>query len=233
MSKLIVYEPVYGSFFFKTDELTNAKNAVKARLGETVFKQGYSAQDPAGVTQALKVAYAEAGIKPITPQGLITGVELKQTSDGTNHYQQLWISLSAGEDLMAISVDLGSDVAKRLLAKLNSVDTSSPVKLSAWATIENRNGRSFINHCVSIKSADGMEIPAVSGLFAQAKANADKVLELVGSSDKAVVDSVRKAEQTKVFLKQLEIVQAKFAQVVDTSPNKEPGVVVAAVEPSF
>lgn len=233
MSKLAIYEPTFGAFFFKTDELTNAKNAVKARLGETVFKQGYSANDPAGVTQALKVAYAEAGIKPLAPQGRITGVELKQTSDGTNQYQKLWISMDTGEDQFAISVDLSSDVAKRLLAKLNSVDTNSPVKLSAWATIENRNGRNFINHCVSIKSADGVEIPAVSGLFAQAKANADKVLELVGSSDKAVVDSVRKAEQTKVFLKQLELVQAKFADAVDTGPVQMPEPVAAVAEPSF
>ena len=65
---------------------TNCRNAVKNRLGETIFKQGYSAQDPNGITQALKVVYTEAGIKPITPQGLLTGVELKNTSEGTSHY---------------------------------------------------------------------------------------------------------------------------------------------------
>lgn len=52
-------------------------------------------------------------------------------------------------------------MAKRLLARLNGVDIAKPVKLFAWATIESRNGRSFINHCVSVKGSDGVEIPAV------------------------------------------------------------------------
>ena len=233
MSSLCVYDPVFGAFFIKTDAWTNCRNAVKNRLGETVFKQGYSATDPNGITQALKTAYAEAGIKPLTPQGRITAVDLKHTSDGTNQYQKLWISMDLADDQITISVDLGSDVAKRLLAKLNSVDTQSTVKISAWATTEVRNGRSFINHCVSIKGADGVEIPAVSGLFAQAKANADKLLEMLGTADKAVIESVRKAEQGKVFMAQMELIRAKFVNNSVDTANAEPESAPKVTEPSF
>lgn len=203
MSKLCVYDPIYGAFFKKTAEYDSIRAGVRSAIGEETFKRGYSDLDPSGATKALGDAFFKANIKPVTPTGIISSVGYTETDDGAgNQYKKVRISL-AGEEELLLSIDIGTDVAKRLIAKLINYQPNEPVKISAWAILESKNGRTFINHSVSVKTLSGVEVPAKQGLFAIAKTNAEDIINAASITDKKVIDSLKKSEQNKLFLQEL------------------------------
>ena len=168
MSKLTIYDPVYGAFFFKSEQYDTVRNQVKLQIGEGIFKQGFSAGAASGATKILKATFQNAGIAPVVPAGTFEGVDYVKTSDGLNQYHKLRVIVKGDEDYL-LSLDLGTDVAKRLISKLGSCSPGQNIKISAWPILEQKGARSFINHSVSVKGVDEVEIPAVGGLFAKAK----------------------------------------------------------------
>ncbi len=209
MSKLTIYDPVYGAFFLKSEQYDTVRNQVKLQIGEGIFKQGFSAGAASGATKILKATFQNAGILPVVPTGSFQGVDYVQTSDGLNQYHKLRVMIKGDEDYL-LSLDLGTDTAKRLISKLGNCTPGQVIKVLAWPILEQKGDRSFINHSVSVKGADDVEVPAVGGLFAKAKDQAEVKINIVGSTDKKVIDSIKKAEQTKVFLGMLDICKTKF-----------------------
>lgn len=213
MAKLTVYDPVFGAFFKKTEDFDRVRNDVKKIIGEATFKAGFSAGNPGGATKALKDAFEEKGIAQVEVEGVIREVGFVETSDGAgNLYQKVRVKISGAEELL-LSIDLNTDVAKRLIAKLLNCSVGESVKISAWPVLENKNNRTFINHSVSIKTVFGEEIPVVPGLFAKAKTNGEdaiKKLAEAGINDKKVLESVKKGEQVKLFKAELERCTARF-----------------------
>jgi len=47
-------------------------------------------------------------------------------------------------------------------------------------------------------------VPAKQGLFAQAKQNAETIIKVANFTDKKVIDALKKSEQEKLFLRELE-----------------------------
>jgi len=207
MSKLVVYDPVYGGLFLKSDKYDAVRRRVQETVGEAVFKLGYSEFASDGATKALRQAYKENGIESIVPQGVITRAGVFETSDHMgNSYKKVRVTLKRENDELLLSIDFGSqgDVAKRLISKLANYQPGVEVKISAWALLEPRDGRTFVNHSVSMKTPDGQEVPAKQGLFAQAKQNAETIIKVANFTDKKVIDALKKSEQEKLFLRELE-----------------------------
>jgi hypothetical protein len=201
MSKLVIYDPVYGGFFKKTQEFDLVRGLVRTELGDNLFKMGFSGDSEFGATRALKQAFKEKGIKAITPEGVIQDISYLETSDAQgNEYRKLRISLRGAVEELIISLDLGTDVAKRLIAKLGNYMPDTVVKMNAWALLEEKAGTFYVNHSVSMKTAGGVEVPALSGLFAQAKTNAENIISAAGITDRKVIDALKKSEQNKLFL---------------------------------
>lgn len=202
MAKLIIYDPVYGAFFRKTDDLDRVRNQVKKVVGENTFKAGFSAGNIGGATVALKNAYQLNGIEALVPEGKVTDIGFVETRDGSgNVYQKVRVAIK-GEDDILLSIDLSTDVAKRLIAKLLNYYPGETVKITAWPILESKSGRTFVNHSVSVKTVFGEELPAAPGLFAKAKASAEAVIKSLvvsGVGDPQVFGAIKKGEQIKVF----------------------------------
>ena len=200
MSKLVIYDPVFGAFFKKTQEFDLARALVRTELGDNLFKMGFSGDSEFGATRALRAAFKEKGIEAVIPEGVIREIAYLETADAQgNEYKKLRLLMSGTEDLI-VSLDLGTDVAKRLIAKLNNYMPETVVKISAWALLEEKEGTFYVNHSVSLKTSGGVEVPAMQGLFAQAKANAENIISAAGIKDRKVIDALKKSEQNKLFL---------------------------------
>jgi hypothetical protein len=207
MSKLVVYDPVYGGLFLKSDQYDAVRRGVQEAVGEAVFKMGYSEFAPDGATKALRNAYKANGIEPVVPQGVITQIGVSETSDQMgNSYKKVRVTIKRESDELLLSIDFGSqgDVAKRLISKLANYQSGVGVKISAWAFLEHKENRTYVNHSVSIKTVEGQEVPAKQGLFAQAKESAENIIRVANFTDKKVIDALKKSEQEKLFLRELQ-----------------------------
>lgn len=207
MSKLTVYDPVFGAFFKKTEAFDEIRNAVKKVIGEATFKAGFSAGNPGGATKALKDAFEAKRVSPVDVEGVVTEIGYVETADGAgNTYQKVRVALKGKEELL-VSIDLNTDVAKRLIAKLLNYPVGEHIKITAWPILENKGDRTFINHSVSMKTVFGEEVPVAPGLFAKAKSNGEAAIKKLmdaGIGDKKVFESIKKGEQVKLFKAELE-----------------------------
>ena len=216
MSKLVVYDPVFGGFFLKSDKFDAVRRRVHADLGEATFKLGYSDNAPDGATKALRAAFKTNDISAVIPQGVVTHIGYAEQGDSQgNTYKKLRVTLKHEDSEFLMSVEMGTDVAKRLISKLANYQPGQQIKISAWAMIENKGNRSYINHSVSVKTIDGSpEVPAKEGLFALAKQNAEQIIKVANLTDERVIQSLKRSEQDKVFMHELEAAAERLRETV-------------------
>lgn len=196
MSKnLVLYSTIVGGFYAQTDELNAAIAQARQAVGDDVWKRGFSENDPQGATLAAKGAFAKHDIKPIAVKGKLTHVGFVENRDASgNLYPKVRVGLQNGEDELLLSIDLKSDVAQRLIPKLDNCMPGLGIEISAWPTMVERAGRTFVNHAVSMKDEEGVQVPANSEFSANVKKLTDGVepaLRAAGISDPKVIAAAK------------------------------------------
>lgn len=216
MKSLIVYSTIVGGFYEKNDAFEAAFHAARTKVGEDAWKRGYSGSDPAGATATANFHLRDAKISPVQFDGELTYVGYVENTDpSSNVYPKLRVGIKNLGDQLLLSLDLKSDVSQRLIVKLDKCQPGDHIHLSAWPTLVPRGGRSFVNHAVSMKGADGKEIPANSLFSAGVKSQTDAVeaaLKTAGINDKKVIASAKANKRNEAHKDLLLKIQARFSE---------------------
>lgn len=216
MKSLILYSSVVGNFYASNDQLASVVDTARVLVGEDVWKRGFSGLDPKGATVAAKKALQDAGISPIKLEGELVHIGFVENRDNSgNTYPKLRVGLQNLDDQYLLSLDLKSDVAQRLVVKLDNCEHGDYIRISAWPTPVERGGRQYINHAASIKDSEGKEIPANSEFSAQVKAQTESVeatLKAAGITDKKVVATAKATRRIEAHKDLLLSIQARFVE---------------------
>lgn len=213
---LILYSTIVGGFYVQNDRLEAAVETARSQVGDDVWKRGFSGSDPHGATVVAKRALQNAGITPIKLEGELVHVGFVENRDKAgNAYPKLRVGLQNLDDQYLLSLDLKSDVAQRLVVKLDNCEHGDFVRISAWPTPVERGGRQFINHAASMKNSEGTEIPANSSFGAQVKEQTEAVesaLRAAGITDKKVLATAKANRRIEAHKELLLTIQARFVE---------------------
>jgi hypothetical protein len=216
MKSLILYSTIVGGFYAQTDPLEKAIATARNRVGGDTWKRGYSASAADGATVAAKTELSQAGIEPVQFEGILTHVGFVENKDNAgNVYPKLRVSVKHNEDELMMSLDLKSDVAQRMMVKLDNCKPGDHVRVSAWPTIVERAGRQFVNHAVSMKNDQGAEVPANAWFSAEVKTQTDSVehtLRAAGIDDKKVIATAKATKRIAANKELLLKIESRFAQ---------------------
>ena len=224
MKSLVLYSTIVGGFYAQTEPFVQTMNNARAEVGGDTWKRGYSAKEPTGATATASEALYNAGIEPVQFEGELTTVGFVENTDTAgNLYPKLRVGLKQGDHELLLSVDLKSDVAQRLMTKLDNCKPGDRVKVSAWPTVVERAGRQFVNHGVSMKNAQGQEVPANSAFSAEVKQLTEGVaatLLAAGISDKTVLNAAKSNKRIAAHKDLLLKMEDRFA-VATAAPTDE------------
>lgn len=216
MKHLILYSTIVGGFYSQTPALESAVEAARREVGNDVWKRGFSGPEPNGATAVAKRILKSAGITPVQLEGELVHVGYVENRDASgNLYPKLRVGLACLDDQYLLSLDLKSDVAQRLVAKLDNCEPGEYVRLSAWPTPIDRGGRQYINHAASMKDSEGKEIPANSEFSALAKSETaalEATLAAAGVSDKKVIATAKANKRMEAHRRLLREIEARFVQ---------------------
>jgi len=215
MKFLILYSTILGGFYAQSEALTNAVNAARHEAGDDLWKRGYSGNDPKGATLIAKKYFRAENVAAIVPEGELQHVGFVTNRDASgNTYPKLRVGLvAANGDQLLLSLDVKSDVAQRLIGKLDNCFPGQQIKVSAWPTTVQRDGRTFINHAVSVKGLDGKEIPTNSAFSASVKEICNGVevaLKSAGITDKKVIATAKATKRVDAYKEMLVKIQSIF-----------------------
>ena len=222
MKSLVLYSTVVGGFYAKTDPFEHVINSARAQVGGDTWKRGFSGKQPEGATATAQTLLKEAGIVPVEFEGALTHVAFVENTDNAgNTYPKLRVGLQREGEELLLSVDLKSDVAQRMLTKLDNCQPGDHVRISAWPTTVERGGRQFINHAVSMKNAQGVEVPSNSVFSAEVKKQTDGVeaaLAAVGINDKMLVANVKVSKRVAATKALLLTIESRFTPTIPPAP---------------
>lgn len=214
MKSLVLYSTISGGFYKQSEELDQAIGKAKARVGDDVWKKGFSDTDPNGATAALKDELKAAGITPVQVEGKITNVSFVENKDAAgNVYPKLRTDIVKDDEQLIVSVDLKSDVAQRMITKLNNCKPGDDVRISAWPSPVEKGGRQYINHAVSIKDSTGTEVkttPEFSETLKNATDGVEASLKAAGIQDKQVINTAKTSKRISEHKDMLLKIQDKF-----------------------
>lgn len=215
MSKILgVYSTILGGFYAQTEELANAVAKAKQEAGDDVWKQGFSGWAPKGATKIAKDIFEVAKIAPLKAHGNLLHVGFVENSDKAgNKYPKLRVSLLSGEQEIMLSIDMKSDVAQRLINKLDNCQQGNVIAISAWPDQVERNGRTYINHAVSVKRDDGTEVPVNPELGIAIKAKTDAIepaLKAAGIGDAKVIAAAKINKRIESYTELLMGIEKRF-----------------------
>ena len=204
-----------NGFVTVNDEPTQkALDQAKAEIGDAAWKQGHTPDTERVARAALK---AQGARYETTLSGKLTEVSMAETKANGETFRKLRVTLENGEDKTILSVDLGSEFAQRLIAKLDRATqehAGQEVTIGGFAEAVEREGshpgesKTFTNHVATLKDAQGQEIPVVPGHFERAQeriAQAQESLRQAGMGDnRKVMNQVAQSTRETYFA---EIVQ--------------------------
>lgn len=222
MKHLILYSTIVGGFYAQTEALEVAIQFARQEAGDEVWKRGYSGNNKGGATAICNSHLNEAGIQAVSVQGWLSFVGFVENRDHAgNSYPKLRVGIHTdlGDQFM-LSLDLKSDVAQRLLVKLDNCAPNEFVSISAWPTVVERGDRKFVNHAVSVKDADGKEVPASTEFSARVKAETEKVevaLKAVGVNDKTVTAKAKANKRIECHKALLLTIKDRFVAVPENA----------------
>ncbi len=211
---LVLYSTIAGGFYAHTDDLEKAISVARSNVGDDVWKKGFSGKDSAGATVAAITELNVAGIEPVKVEGELKNVSFVENKDSAgNVYPKLRVDIANGDNVMLLSLDLKSDVAQRLIAKLDSCQPGDHVKVAAWASPVDRGERTFINHAVSVKGCQGEEVKANSEFSSNLKTQTEALestLKSAGISDTKVISAAKTNKRIEAHKEKLLDIQNRF-----------------------
>lgn len=214
MKSLVLYSTITGGFYAHNEELEKAIQNARTSVGDDVWKKGFSGKDVGGATMAAMAELGMAGISPVQVEGELKNVSFVENKDGAgNLYPKLRVDVANGDDLMLLSLDLKSDVAQRLIAKLDNCNPGDHVKVQAWVSPVTKGDRTFINHAASVKDGNGQEIKANSDFSSGIKQQTDSLestLKAAGINDVKVINAAKTNKRIEAHKEKLLDIQKKF-----------------------
>lgn len=215
MKHLILYSTIVGGFFAQSELLASVIDAARKEAGEDNWKRGYSGNAANGATAIAKRHLKAANISPVAVTGRLVHVGYVQNRDNAgNFYPKLRVGVEASNgDRMMLSIELKSDVAQRLIAKLDNCFPDQFVTITAWPTVVERDGRSFVNHAAAMKDEQGKEIPANTEFSATTKATCagiESVMRGAGLTDKKVIATAKATKRVECYKELLLKIQGTF-----------------------
>jgi hypothetical protein len=216
MKFLIIYNTILGGFYVQSDQFDDAMKSARESVGDIVWKKGFSGKDRDGATVAANKAISQSGIEPVLFEGQLTAIHYTQNRDASgNLYPKLRVGVRSGEDDLMLSLDIKSDVAQRLIVKLYHSLPSEFVRISAWPTFVERNGRRFVNHAASVKNFDAQELPINPKIPEKIKEQIQQLESTMISaglaSDKRMLATAKTNKRIELHKKLLQVIEGRFA----------------------
>lgn len=201
--RLYGHNPVVGGFVptGKNEvEINAALDGARTEVGEPNWKRGNTGNLPNGATAIARAKLEAIGFVPQPLIGKLSKIGMEETRDGSgNVYTKLRVRIDGDAGGM-LSLDVSSEVAQRLIQKLDQVTPGSDITINAFATQVVRNGREFVNHVASVKDVNGVEVKSAGGFWdkAQAAANAAAdALTSMGISDKKLLNTAKATKKVE------------------------------------
>lgn len=215
MKQLILYSTIVGGFYAQSEALDAVIYTARTEAGEDNWKRGFSGNSAKGATAIAKRHLKAANIQPVTVSGRLVHVGFVQNQDATgNVYPKLRVGVEADNgDRMMLSLDMKSDVAQRLIVKLDNCFPDQYVTISAWPTTVERSGRLFINHALSMKDFNGKEIPSNSEFSQAVKLKCAEIEPLMvsnGLTDKKIIATAKATKRVELHKMLLLNIQSVF-----------------------
>lgn len=214
MKSLVLYSTIVGGFYAHNEKLEKAIGVARSNVGDDIWKKGFSGKDTEGATVAAMTELNTAGIEPVRVEGELKNVSFVENKDASgNVYPKLRVDIQHGEDEILLSLDLKSDVAQRLIAKLDNCHPSDHIKVSAWATPVEKGDRTFINHAVSVKGCNDQEIKANPDFSTNIKNQTDNLestLKAAGINDVKVISAAKTNKRIEAHKEKLLNIQNRF-----------------------
>lgn len=214
MKSLVLYSTIVGGFYAHTEKLEKAIETARSNVGDDVWKKGFSGKDVEGATFAATNELNAADIKPVKVEGELKNVRFVENKDNSgNIYPKLRVDIQNGEDELLLSLDLKSDVAQRLISKLDNCKPGDHVKVSAWATPIEKGDRTFINHAVSLKDNNGQEVKANFDFSTNIKNQTDTLestLKMAGVNDVKVISTAKTNKRIEAHKEKLLNIENRF-----------------------
>lgn len=220
-SVLTIYSSILGGFYAKTKEFEAAMMRARSDVGDDVWKRGFSGAQEFGATAAAQKHTRAMGVAAVNVAGNLVGVAYVENKDGQgNLYPKLRVAVECVDHHILLSIDIKDDVAQRLLSKLSNCSPAQFITISAWPTPVERNGRTFINHAVSVKDDGRVEVPANTEFSAWVKKITEavrSVLATAGIHDEKTVATAKLTKRIDAHKQFLVRVSKKFEQTGPTT----------------
>lgn len=201
--RLYGHNPVVGGFIptgRNETEVNTALDAARQEVGDAIWKRGNSGSDKNGPTAIVLAKLSAIDNAPKALTGTISKVAMEETRDGSgNVYTKLRVRLDGDEGGM-LSLDLGSEVAQRLVQKLEQVVPNTVITINAFATTVDRNGRQFVNHVATVKDAEGNEVKPEGSFWSKAQAAANaaaEALKSMGINDNKLINNAKTTKKVE------------------------------------
>ena len=216
MKQLVLYSTIAGNFYAQTEQLKQAVQRARSKVGDDVWKRGFSDRDVTGATNAFLYECMQEGIQPVLLEGELTFVGYVENRDEKGQtYPKLRVGISSLDEELLLSVDMKTDVAQRLIVKLDRCSPGDYMRISAWPTTVERGGRQFVNYAVSVKDGEGKEIAANSEFSAKVKTVTEGVygtLVAAGITDIKTIATAKATKRIQAFKDLLVVLQSRFSQ---------------------
>lgn len=205
MKSLVIYSTVIGSFYINSDVYERAIAVARSKVGDEAWKRGYSGIEPKGPTAVGIAELKEASISFVKFEGTLKQVSFHENKDSVgNVYSKLYILIenNSPDNELLLSLDLKSDVAQKLIVKLDNCKLGDYIRINAWPVLVDKDGRQYINHAVSMKNKEGQEVP-FNGVFSNKvkviMEETENTLKAAGVEDKKVLNSAKQAKRVSLY----------------------------------
>jgi hypothetical protein len=157
------YSAFLGMMYVSTPESEAAIKAVKAEIGDTEVKKGFTGNKGDGSSAKALAKLAANGIKPVTLTGILTSAQVIMREHEGRSTPYLNIGMKDDEGRYYLSVDLGNSAAQMLSRKLVNAKVGEMTELRLFATYDAKEGadKAYANHGCTLKQ-NGSEVQGVN-----------------------------------------------------------------------